>query len=243
MENTICFFDLETTGVSVTKDKIVQISCVKTDINFNIIEKRKKLVNPECEIPLEASLVHNIYKKDIENSPTFPQIAKGVYEFMKDSVICGYNILQFDVPFLQEEFLRSKINWDISSTKFIDPLVIFRNKERRDLAGALKFYCGESIEGAHDAENDVLATIKVTEGQSFFYDFKLEDLIKESRDESFLDLAGKIAIKDGVAVYNFGKDKGLSVEFNPGFGKWMLTQDFSSDTKNVVRKLIYGSNK
>lgn len=238
MESNIIFFDLETTGVNVCKDRIVQISVIKTNPEFCILEKKKYLVNPTIPIPKEASDVHGITDSDVSDKPTFKQLAKGMYQYMIScDVICGFNSNRFDRILLSEEFSREKITWP-TGQKFIDCYQIFSKREKRDLASALRFYSGKEIEGAHDAENDVLATIDVLEGQLFRYELTLEDIIKESSNENEVDMDGKIILIDGVACFNIGDSKGKPVTSDVKFAMWMLGKDFSSNTKNVIKSIL-----
>ena len=251
----INFFDLETTGTSVTKDRIVSISCIKTDMSLNIIGKKLNItLNPTIEIPKEASGVHGITNEMVKGLPTFQNVARIVYDFFEDGcAIGGYNIRKFDIPLIYEEFSRCEIDFTpiLNKMNIIDPCVIFHQLERRDLASALKFYCGLSFEDllgsgnvAHNAENDNIACINVLEGQMFKYDYTdIVDVVEASRpkgNENFVDFEGKIILResDGVAIFNFGKHKGNPVVNHRDFVGWMLGQDFSTNTKNVVKSLI-----
>lgn len=232
----IIFFDLETTGVSITKDRIVQLSAIKVNQDMQIIDKKKILVNPTIPIPKEASDVHHITDEMVKDCPRFKSYSKAVFEFFKDCILAGFNIKNFDVPLLAEEFAREGLdfNFDI---KIIDAYQIFIQKEKRDLASAVKFYCGYDIEGAHDAEVDNKATIDVLSGQMFAYGMSLNECIEFCKTET-LDFAGKIGLKDGEPIYTFGKDKGKKVRDEPGFARWMLSQDFSSNTKSIIRDIL-----
>lgn len=259
-QDTISFFDLESTGTSITKDRIVSISCKKTDLQFNAIPGSEKnfILNPEIPIPQEASDVHGITNEMVIGKPTFKQIAKGVlHYFLSSRYIGGYNIKKFDIPLLCEELYRvSKELGDMfvfhaQCCGIVDGLIVFREKEKRDLKAALKFYCDlDEVEGgAHNAENDNNATIQIVEAQSFYYDdLNTVDAIaklakKTNKDGSFeLDFDGKILVDvDGIPRYGFGKDIGKSIIEEPGFAKWMLgdDKDFSTNTKNVIRNILY----
>ncbi len=237
----IIFFDLETTGVDIVQDRIVQFAALKSNSLQDAGEEKNVLVNPGKPIPKEASDRHGITDEMVKDKPKFAQYAKGLYEWLSDCDYAGYNIIHFDVPLLSEEFSRCSIDWPSKDAAFYDACHVFREKEKRDLTNAMKFYCNETHEDAHDALADVRVTKKVMLAQSQFY----EDLSTPEKYAAFcvipgaLDMAGKIVVNEqGEAVYNFGKDKGKSVKKNPGFGQWMLNQSFSTNTKNIVRSLI-----
>ncbi len=240
------FFDLETTGTSVTKDRIIQIAAVKVDKDFNIIPdtRKKLLVNPTIPIPEGATKVHGITNEMVKDKPEFKAYANSMFQYFSDPVIAGYNIKNYDVPLLAEEFARCNISWPAAGTKFIDQYRIFSLKEKRDLTAALKFYTGETMDGAHDAENDNLATIKIFKGQMNMYKDLEEMCYEEIHDfcndgKNTLDLAGKIALNNnGEAYYTFGKAANILVKNDTGFGHWMLKNDFTADTKRVLRELL-----
>ncbi len=244
----ILFFDLETTGTSITKDRIVQISAVKVDPdnNFNIIEGSSKniLINPTFCIPAEATKVHGITDAMVIDKPVFQKYSNSMFAYFSGVTLAGYNIRSFDVPLLSEEFARCNISWPAKDLKTIDAFSIFRLKEKRDLATALKFYAGEVLEGAHNAENDNLATLKVLKGQLAMYPELATMDINQLHDfcsdgKKTLDLAGKIGINaNGEAYYTFGKAINKLVRNDTGFANWMLKNDFSNDTKNVVTQLL-----
>lgn len=244
--NKIIFFDLETTGVEITKDRIVEIGCVKMYSDFTLVEEPKKYrFNPGVNIPEEATAVHGITNEMVANEPPFAARASALYSYLKDCVLGGYNIISFDVPLLSEEFARCGITWPEPGQKIVDAFNIFREKEKRDLTSAYKFYCGKQLEGAHDALNDVTATAEVFRAMVTKYEDLTEMSLEQIHDfcqgqYPFVDVAGKIVLKEGVPVYSFGKDKFKSVVDNPGFGRWMLNQDFPTNTKNVIISLIGG---
>lgn len=234
------FFDLETTGVDISKDRICELSAIKTDLSLKIIEKKTVLINPTIQIPEEATKIHGISNEMVKNQPTFSQYAKGLNNYMKDSILAGYNIKRFDIPLLVEEFLRCGIDFQIESC--IDCYEIVVKREKRDLTWALKFYSGEIMSEAHKAENDVLATIKILDGQKFMYGEELGTGV--SKFET-LDYAGKIDLEQ---KYTFGKHKGLKVLENTdtiSFAGWMLmpAQSFTLNTKNVIRNILNGVKK
>lgn len=242
----IAFFDLETTGTDVVADRIVQIHITKVNpVNWEIIDQRAALINPEIPISPEATAVHGITNETVKDKPKFGQLAKGILEFMMGCDVGGFNIINFDVPILNESFLRSGYNWPAPGTLFFDSYKIFAEKEQRNLTGAVKFYLNEVLEGAHDAGNDVAATINVFKAQINRYEDLKEMTLAELHTfcvgANTVDLAGKlIRNQDGVVVYGFGKDKGKGVKDNPGFAYWMMKQSFPTDTINHIKKILFG---
>ena len=237
----LCFFDLETTGTNVAKDKIVEISIFKVHPNQNK-ESFTLRVNPEVPIPLESSEVHGIYDKDVEHEPTFKEVAHKVYTFIKDSDLAGYNSNRFDVPLLAEEMLRAGIDFDIKNSVQIDVQTIFHKKEKRTLEAAYKFYCHKDLTDAHSAEADTLATYEVLKSQLDTYD-DLENnakwLAEYSAHKKSADFAGMVQYdKNGVEIFGFGKHKGKKVEEvlekEPGYFAWIQNADFPLYTKKVL---------
>lgn len=243
----IVFIDLETTGTSTTKDRIVELAMKKMYAINKPGELKTIVVNPGIPIPKGASDVHGFTDEMVKDKPKFIQYAKAVFEELRGCDIAGYNIRNFDLPLLFEEFARCGINWPLGDEKIFDSCNIFKIQEPRTLEAAVKFYCNRSIEDAHTAGGDVDSTIDVFFSQLQRY----PDLISLSTDEldifctngqKVLDVAGKIAVDaEGHPVYNFGKDSGKRLRDNPGFGQWMLKadSDFPTNTKNVVRAIIY----
>jgi len=256
LKNPIAFFDLETTGINITHDRIVEISILKISPNGNE-EKRTDIVNPGKPIPLESSLIHGIYDKDVEDAPTFKEIAKILTNFLTGCDLAGFNILKFDVPMLVEEFLRAEINFDISKRKLIDAQKIFHLMEKRNLAAAYKFYCNKTLENAHSAEADTIATYEIFKKQLERYDGEeVEDMkgnklgvIENDMDtihkitfKNVVDLAGRMVYNDnGVEIFNFGKHKGKPVrevlEKEPMYYDWIQKNDFTLDTKRKLTEI------
>lgn len=240
----IIFFDLETTGVSVTKDRIVSISAIKCDEQYNVLESKNMLINPTIPIPAGATEVHGITDEMVKDQPTFQGYSKAMANWFSDCVLAGYNIRGYDVPLLSEEFARCNIAWPAPGYKIIDAFSIFKAREKRDLAAALRFYAGETLEGAHNAENDNLATMKVFKGQLAMYPDLREMTIDQIHDycilgKNCMDLAGKIGINEaGKPIYAFGKDVGKTIKENPSFALWMLKNDFPGETKTILREIL-----
>ena len=244
LKNPIVFFDLETTGVNITSDRIVEISYLKVFPNGNEVSRTMR-INPEMHIPEQASEVHGIYDDDVKDCPTFKQVAKDVAHDFEGADIAGFNSNRFDVPLLAEEFLRAGVDLDMTRRKFIDVQVIFHKMEQRTLSAAVKFYCGKELEGAHSADADTRATYEVLQAQLDRYDELQNDIAWLSEFSSHtrnVDFAGRIVYDDkGVEVFNFGKYKGRPVvevlRRDPGYYSWIMQGDFSLNTKQVLTRI------
>jgi DNA polymerase-3 subunit epsilon len=244
LKKPIAFFDLETTGISITHDRIVEIAVLKIHPN-GLKETKTWLVNPTIPIPKEASDIHGIKDEDVADKPTFKEIAKQVDEFMSHCDLGGFNSNRFDIPLLVEELLRVDIDFKIPSRKFVDVQTIFHKMEQRNLTAAYKFYCGKSLENAHSAEADITATYEVLEAQIDRYEELQNDvnfLSEFSSHNNNVDVAGRIIYNDKmVEVFNFGKYKGKPVEevlkTDPGYYGWLLKGDFSLHTKKVMSEI------
>jgi len=213
LSRPIVFFDLETTGTNPAEDRIVQIACVKLHPNGKK-ETGCILVNPERTIPKEASDVHGITDAVVANAPVFRSVARDIALWLGDCDLGGYNILNFDIPLLLAEFQRCGITADMESTAIVDALKVYFKYEPRDLSSALKYYTGEDMQNAHDALADVLATIKVVEGQLHKYGDLPKDpqgYFNSSKDPDSVDLSGKLKWKEGNIVMTFGKHKNIPI--------------------------------
>jgi len=259
LENDIIFFDLETTGVNIVKDRIVQIGMIKVFADGSEQIEKSRLVNPEMLIPKEAMDVHGITDEMVENEPAFKQIAKGLADFMKGCDLGGFNSNSFDIPLLCEEFSRAGVEFNMDNIKFVDSFKIFQKMEKRDLTSAYKFYCGKKLENAHDAIVDIKATIEVFKGQlkmykGVSYEEKDGTIVKDPLNNvksindftvnpNKVDMLAKfIRDSEGTIVYNFGKHKNKPVISEPGFVSWMLhpDRDFATETKNIARQILNG---
>ncbi len=240
----ICFFDLETTGTNVAKDRIVEVSILKVFPNGNK-EGKTWLVNPEMEIPDEVVAVHGISNEKVANEPTFKQLSKEIYAMIRDSDLAGFNSDRFDIPLLAEEMLRAEVDFDMKHMVSVDIQTIFHKMEKRTLGAAYQFYCGKNLEDAHSAEADTKATYEVLLAQLERYP-ELENNVKKlseftTRKQS-LDFAGFIAKgKDGDPIFTFGKHKGKKVndvlENEPGYFGWIINADFPLYTKKVLTQI------
>ena len=237
----ICFFDLETTGISITHDRIVEISILKVFPNGNK-ESKTWLVNPEMKIPKEVIEIHGITNEKVANEPTFKELAKDIYNMIKDSDLGGFNSNRFDIPLLAEEMLRAEIDFDMKNCLAVDVQTIFHKMEQRTLTAAYKFYCDKNLDGAHGAEADTMATYEVLKAQIEKYENLENDtkfLAEFSSRKKFADFAGFIAFnKKGEECFSFGKHKGKLVtevlEKEPGYFGWLLNADFPLYTKKVL---------
>jgi DNA polymerase-3 subunit epsilon len=245
LKNPLVFFDLETTGINISKDRIVEISLLKVYPNGKE-EIRSYRINPEMHIPEESTAIHGITDEDVKDCPTFKQLAKTLTDFLEGCDMAGFNSSRFDVPMLAEEFLRAGVDFDMSKRKFVDVQIIFHKKEQRTLEAAYRFYCDKELENAHSAEADAVATYEVLKSQLEKYPDLENDINVLSKEfSSFnnnVDFAGRIVFNEkGVEVFNFGKHKGKSVaevfKNEPSYYAWMMEGDFPLNTKQVITKI------
>jgi DNA polymerase-3 subunit epsilon len=246
----IIFFDLETTGIDIARDRIVEISILKIFPNGNK-ESKTWLVNPEMEIPESSIAIHGITNEKVANEPTFKQIVLEVNELIEGCDFAGFNSNRFDIPILAEEMLRAEVDFSMENRVAVDVQTIFHKMEKRTLEAAYKFYCGKSLENAHSAEADTLATYEVLLGQLEKYE-ELENDIQFLSDFSShrerADFAGFIMFdEDGDEIFTFGKYKGKKVvailENDKGYYSWILNADFPLYTKQVLKGIKSRINK
>jgi len=271
LKRPLVVFDLETTGVQVGTDRIVEIAMIKISPDGSVVRKPEKagneyriLVNPEMPIPLESSLVHGVYDDDVKSKHTFGVIAPGLVKFLHNCDLGGFNSNRFDVPMLAEEFLRVGVDFGLEGRNLIDVQNIFHKMEQRTLKAAYRFYCDKELEGAHEAYPDTAATLEILVSQLEKYS---DATISDSRGETVgpvpsdmdelhkfcqrthnADLAGRLIYNDdGVIVFNFGKNKGVSVKEligrDPGYFGWMMNGDFPRYTKRVLEQIKEGTLK
>ncbi len=244
LRNPIIFFDLETTGVDIMSDRIVELSLIKVYPNGTEEVKSRRL-NPERPIPAEATKVHGITDEDVKDAPTFKQVAKDLARIFEGCDVAGFNSNRFDIPLLEEEFLRAGVDFDFSKRRFIDVQTIFHKMEQRTLIAAYKFYCGKDLTDAHSAEADTRATYEVLKAQLDRYPNLENDvafLSEFSSHNKNVDLAGRIIYNDDkVEIFNFGKHKGKPVEEvlkkEPSYYGWMMQGDFPLNTKKVLTRI------
>ncbi|WP_103864995.1 3'-5' exonuclease [Aquimarina sp. I32.4] len=241
LKRPICFFDLETTGVNISKDRIVEISILKIFPN-NTQESKTWLVNPEMPIPPETTAVHGIDDAKVANEPPFKKIATKINEMIKGCDLGGFNSNRFDIPLLAEELLRAGLDFDMKSTVAIDVQTIYHKMEKRTLSAAYRFYCDKDLTDAHSAEADTMATYEVLKAQLDRYPELENDakfLAEFSSRKQFADFAGFIAYdENGKEIFSFGKHKGKLVEKimeeEPGYFGWIQNADFPLYTKKVL---------
>lgn len=250
LKNPIIFLDLETTGIDIVKDRIVELSLVKV-MPDGTKEVKTRRINPGMPIPEAATAIHGITDDDVKDCPRFEQVAKSLAAYIKGSDLGGYNSNRFDIPMLAEEFLRAGVDIDLKKRKFVDVQTIFHKKEQRTLSAAYKFYCDSDLEGAHSAEADTLATYEVLQAQLDRYDDLRNDIdfLAEYTDQNHaVDYAGRILLDDhDQEVFGFGKYRGQSVaevfRREPTYYKWMKEGDFPLYTKQVIDRIYLAINK
>ena len=244
LKRPLAFFDLESTGVDVAKDRIVEISILRINPDGSK-ETKTHRVNPTIPIPMEASKVHGIYDEDVATASTFKQLAKELFDFMNPCDLAGFNSNRFDVPMLMEEFIRVGISFGIENRALIDVHRIYTHFEKRTLEAAYKFYCDKTLENAHSAEADTAATYEVLVAQLEKYAPELKSdisfLHEFSNEEKFLDSGRRFIFTGGKPCFHFGKYKGKPVEdvlrTDPGYYNWMMNGDFSQHTKQKLTEI------
>ena len=254
LERPIAFIDLETTGPRYYADRIVEFSVLKNWPD-GTEEYKSRRVNPKMHIPIEASNVHGITDEEIKEEPTFRQLAKGILEFFNGCDLCGFNLLDFDLPLLEHEFKRVGLEFSRGNRQTIDTMAIFHMRvpydpeTGRNLKAAYLLYCGKELKNAHSADSDVRACAEILDGQLDMYD----DLPREVTGlctvcsgvrEDFVDLVGKFVWMDGEASFNFGRHKGRLLrdiyEEYSDYLEWMLGQDFSPEVIDIITKALRG---
>jgi DNA polymerase-3 subunit epsilon len=245
LSRPLAFFDLETTGVNLSTDRIVEIAIIKL-LPDGSRQVKRKLINPEMSIPQQSTDVHGITNEMVKDAPTFKQVANELKQFLDNCDIAGYNSNRFDVPVLMEEFLRSGLEVDLSDRRMVDVQHIFYSMEPRTLSAAVKFYCGKDLVDAHSAEADVNATIDVLMAQIDRYGqlgTSVQSILEVVGEEKIVDYARRFVFDDkGVEVFNFGKHKGRSVaqvlKAEPQYYDWMMRGDFPLHTKQKLTEIL-----
>ncbi len=244
LKNPLIFFDLETTGINIAKDRIVELSYLKVYPNGKE-ESKTFRINPEMPIPAVSTAIHGISDADVADCPTFKEIAKNLAKDMEGCDLAGYNSNRFDIPLLAEEFLRADVDLDFRKRKFIDVQTIFHKMEQRTLAAAYKFYCDKELDNAHTAEADTKATYEVLKSQLDRYPDLKNDTVYLSDFSSFtknVDFAGRIILNEkDQEVFNFGKYRNRLVtdvfKEDIGYYGWIMQGDFTLDTKKVLTNI------
>lgn len=249
LNRPLAFFDLETTGVDVERDRIVQIGIIRIETDG----KRAawdSLVNPECPIPPQATAIHGITDADVRDAPTFAQLRAEIENRLGGADLAGYNSIRFDLPLLESELRRAGSRIDLAGAKHLDAMRVFHAMERRDLTAAYKFYCGKELEGAHGALADAAATLEVLDAQIARYEEVPGDVEALHRfcnpDEGkWVDRTRKFMFDEqGEAVFTFGKLRGQALkavaQSDRGYLEWMLGKDFSEEVKGILRDALAG---
>ncbi len=244
LKNPIVFFDLETTGLNISSDRIVELSYLKVFPDGHE-ESKTYRINPEMPIPKQSSEIHKIYDEDIKDAPTFSEIAKTLAKDIEGCDLAGYNSNKFDIPVLAEEMIRADVDIDFKKRKFVDVQIIFLKKEPRTLGAAYRFFCNKELVDAHSAEADTRATYEILQAQLDKYPDLENDINKLSEFSSHnknADFAGRIIYNEnGDECFNFGKYKGKKVtdvfEKDPGYYGWMINNDFPLYTKNLLTQI------
>jgi DNA polymerase-3 subunit epsilon len=244
LKRPLAFIDLETTGINVSTDRIVELSVLKISPNGKE-EWMSTRVNPEMAIPSKSTAIHGIKDEDVAKSPAFREVAKKLASFLEGCDLAGYNAIKFDIPVMAEEFLRVNIDFNFRKRRYVDVQVIFHKKEQRTLAAAYQFYCKKDLHDAHSSKADTAATFEVLKSQLDRYNDLENDVEKLADFSSFntnVDFAGRIILdENGVEIFNFGKHKGKAVElvFNeePAYYSWMMNGEFPLYTKKVLTEI------
>ena len=260
LDRDIVFFDVETTGLNVIRDRIVQLAMIKLRKDGQPPEEFSSLINPGIPISEESMAIHGITPKDLANKPSFRQLAQKIWDFIGNADLAGYNSNRFDVPMLMEEFARVEMEFDVSKRRLLDMQRIFYKMEPRTLKAAYRLYCQKELVDAHDALADVKATVDVFYGQLAMYEGK--DLLDEdgkvipapikndiqalhefTNDLNFLDATQKLKVQnDGTVVFNFGKYVGQPVlevlKKERNYGHWILEKEFSSQVKQIMKQMM-----
>jgi DNA polymerase-3 subunit epsilon len=244
LKKPIAFIDLETTGINVTTDRIVELSVLKISPNGKE-EWMTTRVNPEIPIPPKTTAIHGLKDEDVADAPVFKEVGKKLAAFLEGCDLAGYNAIKFDIPVLAEEFLRANIDFNFRKRRYVDVQVIFHKKEQRTLSAAYMFFCKKELEGAHGSKADTAATFEVLKSQLDRYKDLENDVEKLADFSSFntnVDFAGRIILdENGVEIFNFGKHKGKPVETvfaaEPAYYSWMMNGEFPLYTKKVLTEI------
>lgn len=244
LNRPVVFLDLETTGLSLTQDRIVEIAMLKVLPDGTSLKKRK-LINPEKPIPAEVSAIHGITDEMVKDAPIFRVAANEIRQFMDNSDLAGYNSNKFDWPLLMEEFLRAGLDFDMTGRKLLDVQKIYHMMEPRNLSAAYKFYCDKDLENAHSAEADVNATWEVFTAQLQKYEKlgnSIESVLQVIGEEEIVDFARRFIMENKRETFNFGKHKGKAVEdvliHEPSYYDWMMKSDFAMHTKQKLTEIF-----
>jgi DNA polymerase III subunit epsilon len=244
LDRPVVFVDLETTGTSLSNDRIVQIAVLRCNHDLSIAEQHCMLLNPGIPIPEAASAAHHITDENVKDAPTFCEVAQDLHLFFEDADLGGYNIVEFDIPQLSKEFGNCGLPFPLPGTRFIDAFTIYQKWEPRNLAGAFKFYTGRQLEKAHDALADTLASLEIFKQQMALYDSlgsTTENIHQRCGFADGIDFAARLVRgPGGDIVFNFRKHKGFPFGEHRDYLQCMLGQDFPSQTKSIVKDILNG---
>ena len=244
LKRPLVFIDLETTGVNLSTDRIVEIAIIKIIPDGSKFSKQK-ILNPQMPIPKSSSAIHGITDEKVRDAPTFKQVANELKQFIDDADLSGYNSNRFDIPMLMEEFLRAGFTIDMSNRRMLDVQHIYHMMEKRTLGAAYKFYCEKELHDAHSAEADAIATWEILEAQLTRYTHlgnSLDTILQFTGEEKFVDFARRFVMDNDVEVFNFGKHKGRPVSdvlrAEPQYYDWMMKGDFPLHTKQKLTEIL-----
>jgi DNA polymerase-3 subunit epsilon len=244
LNRPLAFIDLETTGVNLSSDRIIEIAIVKI-MPDGTKQIKRKILNPQIPIPLGSSDIHGFTDEMVKDSPTFKEVANELKQFIDNSDLSGYNSNRFDIPLLMEEFLRAGIQIDMSNRRMVDVQHVFHMMERRTLGAAYQFYCNKQLCDAHSAEADATATWEILEAQTLRYPNlgnTLDSILEFTGEERIVDFARRMVIENDVEVFNFGRYKGRSVtevlKAEPQYYDWMMKGDFPLHTKQKLTEIL-----
>ncbi len=244
LKRPIVFIDLETTGINIATDRIVEIALIKI-LPDKSKQVKRKLINPQMPIPKSSSDIHGITDDMVKEAPAFKEVANELKQFIENSDLSGYNSNRFDIPLLMEEFLRAGIVIDMGGRKMVDVQTIFHAMEKRTLEAAYKFYCKKDLVDAHSAEADALATWEILEAQLDRYKnlgSTVDTILQFTGEEKYVDFARRFVLDNDVEVFNFGKHKGRPVadvlKAEPQYYDWMMRGDFPLHTKQKLTEIF-----
>jgi len=244
LSRPIAFIDLETTGINISTDKIIELAIVKI-LPDGTKQVKRKLLNPQMPIPKSSTDVHGITDEMVKDAPTFKQVANEVKQFLDNCDMGGYNSNRFDVPMLIEEFLRIGLDFSVDGRKMVDVQKVFHLMEQRTLGAAYKFYCSKTLEGAHSAEVDATATWEILLAQVERYEnigTTIESIVKFTGEDDIVDFSRRFIKVNGIEVFNFGKHKGKAVtdvlKAEPQYYDWMMKGDFAMNTKQKLTEIL-----
>jgi DNA polymerase-3 subunit epsilon len=243
LKKPLAVIDLETTGINLGVDRIIEIAIVKLLPDGNQVVKRR-LVNPQMPIPKEVTDLHGITNEMVKDAPVFKQVAQELKQVLDGCDLAGYNSNRFDIPMLVEEFLRADVDFDMRGRKLLDVQKIFHLMEQRTLSAAYKFYCNKIHENAHSAEKDAIVTLEIFQAQLERYPHlgnTLDSVLKVIGEDAVVDFARRFALDNGIEIFNFGKHKGRPVcdvlKAEPQYYDWMMKGDFTMHTKQKLTEI------